>query len=142
MQNLQEAYFKLRKASEETNKRQKKVLEEKYHYKRDRVCLDQEMNKLLNVCRNMRPQSQENYPENTPYHQEDIKPDSLWEKKPRSPSQYQDRYDMNYSKKEALKQLPDSSSCPKSTCVVEYDNMELIDYIYGLCIDVETIPKY
>ncbi|MBW0548769.1 hypothetical protein O181_088484 [Austropuccinia psidii MF-1] len=57
MQTLLEAYFKLRKASEETNKRLKKVLEKKYHCKRDRECMDQEMNKLLNVCRNMRAQS-------------------------------------------------------------------------------------
>ncbi|MBW0523708.1 hypothetical protein O181_063423 [Austropuccinia psidii MF-1] len=142
MQNLQEAYFELRKGSEETNKRLKKVLEEKYHCKRDRECLDQEMNKLFNVCRNIRPQSQGNGLENTPYQQEDIKPDSLWENKPRSQSKYQDRYNMNYSEKEALSQLLESSSWPKFTGVVEYDNMELIDYIYGLLIDVKTIPKY
>ncbi|MBW0536854.1 hypothetical protein O181_076569 [Austropuccinia psidii MF-1] len=49
---------------------------------------------------------------------------------------------MNYSEKEALKQLPEASSCPKFSGIGEYDHMELIDYIYGICIYVPSIPDY
>ncbi|MBW0536466.1 hypothetical protein O181_076181 [Austropuccinia psidii MF-1] len=76
----------------------------------------------------MKPQP-EGYALENPYHQEDIKPDSLLVKKERSPSQYQDRDDMTYSEKEALKQLPETSSWPKSFGTGEYDHMEFIDYI-------------
>ncbi|MBW0468628.1 hypothetical protein O181_008343 [Austropuccinia psidii MF-1] len=90
----------------------------------------------------MEPQTQGNVSENTPYHQEDIKPDTLLEKKPRSPSQYQDGYKMNYLEKEALKQLPETSSWPKFFGIREYDHMELIDYIDRLFTDVPSIPDY
>ncbi|MBW0585187.1 hypothetical protein O181_124902 [Austropuccinia psidii MF-1] len=49
---------------------------------------------------------------------------------------------MSYSEKEALKQLPEASSCPKFCGTGEYDHMELIDYIDGLFIDVPSIPDY
>ncbi|MBW0575824.1 hypothetical protein O181_115539 [Austropuccinia psidii MF-1] len=49
---------------------------------------------------------------------------------------------MSYSEKEALKQLPDTSSWPKFSGTGEYDHMELIDYIDGLLIDVSSIPDY
>ncbi|MBW0526354.1 hypothetical protein O181_066069 [Austropuccinia psidii MF-1] len=49
---------------------------------------------------------------------------------------------MSYSEKESLKQLPEASSCPKFSGSGEYDNMELIDYIDGLSIDVQSIPDY
>ncbi|MBW0483688.1 hypothetical protein O181_023403 [Austropuccinia psidii MF-1] len=82
-----------------------------------------------------------NFPEghvlDTPYHQEDIKPDALLENKERSPSQYQDGYNMSYPEKEELKQLPEASRWPKSSGTGEYDHMELIDYI-----DVPIIPDY
>ncbi|MBW0474447.1 hypothetical protein O181_014162 [Austropuccinia psidii MF-1] len=63
-------------------------------------------------------------------------------KKARSPSQYQDGYNMSYSEKEALKQLPEASKWPKFSGTGEYDNMELIDYIDGLFMDVPSIPDY
>ncbi|MBW0476148.1 hypothetical protein O181_015863 [Austropuccinia psidii MF-1] len=110
--SLQEDYTKLSKDSEERKRRLNKFLEEQNHCKRDREYLDQDIDKLLNVCQNIKPQTQGNVLENA-YHQEEIKPDSLLENKPRSPSQYQDGYDMNYSEKEALKQLPEASSWPK-----------------------------
>ncbi|MBW0542985.1 hypothetical protein O181_082700 [Austropuccinia psidii MF-1] len=49
---------------------------------------------------------------------------------------------MSYSEKEALKQLPEASSCPKFSGTGEYDHMEPIEYIYGLFIDVPSIPDY
>ncbi|MBW0478732.1 hypothetical protein O181_018447 [Austropuccinia psidii MF-1] len=49
---------------------------------------------------------------------------------------------MTYSEKEALKQLPEASICPKFPGVGEYDHMEFIDYIDGLSIDVPGIPDY
>ncbi|MBW0567401.1 hypothetical protein O181_107116 [Austropuccinia psidii MF-1] len=64
-----------------------------------------------------------------PYHQDDIKPDSMLMNKERSPSQYQDGENMSYSEKEALKQLLEASSWPKSSGTVEYSHMEIIDYI-------------
>ncbi|MBW0489301.1 hypothetical protein O181_029016 [Austropuccinia psidii MF-1] len=48
VQTLQEGHAKLNKASEETNKSLNLVLEEKHHSKRDRDCLDQDINKLFN----------------------------------------------------------------------------------------------
>ncbi|MBW0579943.1 hypothetical protein O181_119658 [Austropuccinia psidii MF-1] len=49
---------------------------------------------------------------------------------------------MSYSKKESLKQLPEASSWPEFSGAGEYDLMELINYIYGLFIDVPSIPDY
>ncbi|MBW0467547.1 hypothetical protein O181_007262 [Austropuccinia psidii MF-1] len=47
---------------------------------------------------------------------------------------------MSYSDKEGLKQLPEASSWPKFSGTGQYDDIELIDYIYGLLIDVPSIP--
>ncbi|MBW0497490.1 hypothetical protein O181_037205 [Austropuccinia psidii MF-1] len=77
-----------------------------------------------------------------PYHQEDIKPDAMFRKKARSPSQYQYEDNMSYSKKEAFKQLPEASSWPKYSGTGEYDHMEPIGYIDGLFTDVPSIPDY
>ncbi|MBW0566379.1 hypothetical protein O181_106094 [Austropuccinia psidii MF-1] len=110
---IQESCAKLIKASEETKKILNQVFEEQYHCKRDRVGLDQEINKLVNVCQSIKPQPQGNGLDDT-YHQEDIKPDSLLENMPRSPTQYQDGYNMTYSEKAALKQIPEASIWPKS----------------------------
>ncbi|MBW0504795.1 hypothetical protein O181_044510 [Austropuccinia psidii MF-1] len=90
----------------------------------------------------MKPQTQGHVSGNTPYHQKDIKPDSLLEKKRRSQSQYQDGDNMTYSEKEALKQLPEASSWPNLYGIGEYDHMALIDYIDGLFTDVPRIPHY
>ncbi|MBW0492963.1 hypothetical protein O181_032678 [Austropuccinia psidii MF-1] len=90
----------------------------------------------------MKPQTQGHVSGNTPYHQEDIKPDALLEKKPRSQSQYQYGYKMTYSDTEALKQLTEASSWHKFSGIGEYDHMELIDYIDGLFTDVPSIPDY
>ncbi|MBW0512183.1 hypothetical protein O181_051898 [Austropuccinia psidii MF-1] len=79
---------------------------------------------------------------NNPYHQEDIKPDAFLEKKARSSTQYQDGENMSYSEKEALKKLPEASSWPKFSGTMEYDHMELIDYLDGLFIDLPRIPDY
>ncbi|MBW0474798.1 hypothetical protein O181_014513 [Austropuccinia psidii MF-1] len=38
--------------------------------------------------------------------------------------------------------LPEASIWPKFSGVGEYDHMELIGYIDGLCIDVPSIPDY
>ncbi|MBW0551298.1 hypothetical protein O181_091013 [Austropuccinia psidii MF-1] len=89
----------------------------------------------------MKLQPQGHVMDNT-YHQEDIKPDAFLENKERSSSQYQDRENMSYFKKEALKQLPEASSWPKLSEIGEYDHMELIDYIDRLFIDVPSIPDY
>ncbi|MBW0494303.1 hypothetical protein O181_034018 [Austropuccinia psidii MF-1] len=50
---LQEGHSPLSKASEETNKRLNLVFEAQHHRKRDRACLDQDMNKLFNVYHNI-----------------------------------------------------------------------------------------
>ncbi|MBW0549589.1 hypothetical protein O181_089304 [Austropuccinia psidii MF-1] len=139
VKTLQEGHAHLRKASEETNKRLNIVFEEKHHSKRDRDCLDQDMNKLFNVYHNMKPQPQ-GHVMDSPYHKDDIKPDSMLMNKARSPSQYQDGDNMSSSEKEALKKLPETSSWPKFSGTGEYDHMELIDYIDGLFIDVTSIP--
>ncbi|MBW0557533.1 hypothetical protein O181_097248 [Austropuccinia psidii MF-1] len=136
---LQEA--KLSKVSEERKRRLNQVLEEQNNCKRDKEYPDQDIEKLFNVCQNIKPQTHGNVLDNT-YHQEDIKPDYLLENKPRSPSQYQDGYSMTYSEQEALKQLPEASSWPKFSVVGEYDHMELNEYIDGLLIDVPSIPDY
>ncbi|MBW0566382.1 hypothetical protein O181_106097 [Austropuccinia psidii MF-1] len=139
IKNLQEGHPQLSKASEETNKRLNLVFEEQHHSKRDRECLDQDINKLRNVYHNFNPQGK--VMEN-PYQPDDIKPDSMLMNKARSPSQYQDGDGMSYSEKEALKQLPEASSWPKFSGTGEYDHMELIDYIDGLFIDVPSIADY
>ncbi|MBW0465387.1 hypothetical protein O181_005102 [Austropuccinia psidii MF-1] len=87
----------------------------------------------------MKPQSQ-GHVLDTPYHQEDIKPDALLENKARYPYQYQDGDNMSYSEKEAFKQLSESSSWPKFSGTGEYDHIKFIDYIYELFIDVPSIP--
>ncbi|MBW0551804.1 hypothetical protein O181_091519 [Austropuccinia psidii MF-1] len=141
VKNLQEEHAKLSKASEETNKRLNLVFEQKHHSKSERVCLDKDINKLLNVYHNMEPQQQGHVMDN-PYHQDEIKPDAMFMNKARSPSQYQDGDNMSYSEKESLKQLPQASSWPKLSGTGEYDSMELIHYIDGLFIDVLRIPDY
>ncbi|MBW0542591.1 hypothetical protein O181_082306 [Austropuccinia psidii MF-1] len=138
VKTCQEGNAQLRKASEETNKRLNQVFEEQHHCKRDRDSLDQDLNKLFNVYQNMKPHPQGHVFDN-PYHQ-DIKPDALLKNKARSPSQYQDGDNMSYSEKEALKQLSEASSWHTFSGTGEYDHMELIDYIYGLFIDVPSIP--
>ncbi|MBW0515059.1 hypothetical protein O181_054774 [Austropuccinia psidii MF-1] len=62
--------------------------------------------------------------------------------KERSPSKYQNGDNMSYSENEAFKKLPEASSWPKFSGTGEYSHMELIDYIYGLFIDVPSIPDY
>ncbi|MBW0476869.1 hypothetical protein O181_016584 [Austropuccinia psidii MF-1] len=112
VKNLQEGHAKLRKASEETNKRLNLVFEEQHHSKRHRDCLDQDINKLFNVYHNMKPQPQ-GYVMHNPYQPDDIKPDAMLMNESRSPSQYRDGDGMSYLEKEALKQLPEASSWPK-----------------------------
>ncbi|MBW0522242.1 hypothetical protein O181_061957 [Austropuccinia psidii MF-1] len=141
VKTLQEGHAQLSKASEETNKRLNLVFEEKHHRKRDRYCLDQDINKLFDVYHNMMPQPQGHVIDN-PYHQEEIKQDGMLVNKARYPSKYQDRDNMSYSEKEALKQLPEASSWPKFSGTGEYDHMELNEYIDGLFIDVPSIPDY
>ncbi|MBW0545319.1 hypothetical protein O181_085034 [Austropuccinia psidii MF-1] len=83
---LQEDYTESYKASEDTKRRLNQVLEGQNHCKRDREYLDQDMEKLFNYCQKIKPQTQGHVSGNTQYHQEDIKPDALLEKKPRSQS--------------------------------------------------------
>ncbi|MBW0503430.1 hypothetical protein O181_043145 [Austropuccinia psidii MF-1] len=109
VKNLQEGHAQWSKASEETPKRLNLVFEEQNHRKRDRDCLDQDINKLFNVYHNMKPQPQ-GHVINNPYHQEDIKPAAMLLNKARSPSQYQDGDNMSYSEKEGLKHLAGASS--------------------------------
>ncbi|MBW0553559.1 hypothetical protein O181_093274 [Austropuccinia psidii MF-1] len=139
---LQEDYTELYKASEDTKRRLNQVLEEQNNCKRDREYLDQDIDKLFNYCQKMKLQTQGHVSGNTPYHPEDIKPDDLLEKKPRSLSQYQDGDKMTYSEKEALKQLSEASSWPKLSGIGEYDHMEINYYIDGLFTDVPSIPDY
>ncbi|MBW0470208.1 hypothetical protein O181_009923 [Austropuccinia psidii MF-1] len=136
---LQEGHSKLSKACEETNKRLNLVFEEQHYSKRDRDCLDQDINKLSNVYHSLKFQPQGNLMDN-PYHQDEIKPDAMFMNKARSPSKYQDGDNMSYSEKEALRQLPEASSWSKFFGTGEYDHMDLIDYIDGLLIDVPCIP--
>ncbi|MBW0498619.1 hypothetical protein O181_038334 [Austropuccinia psidii MF-1] len=89
----------------------------------------------------MKPQPQ-GHDFDDPYHQEDIKPDALLGNNTRSPFQYRDGDNMSYSDKEAFEQLPEASSWPKFSGTGEYDHMELIYYIYGLFINVPSIPDY
>ncbi|MBW0590759.1 hypothetical protein O181_130474, partial [Austropuccinia psidii MF-1] len=141
VKTLQEGYAQLSKASEETNKRLNQVFEEQHHSRRDRDCLDQDINKLFNVYHNLKPQPQGKVMDN-PYQPEDIKTDAMLMNKAISPSKYQDGDGMSYSEKEALKQLPEASNWPKFSGSGEYDHMELMDYISGLFIDVPSIPDY
>ncbi|MBW0577352.1 hypothetical protein O181_117067 [Austropuccinia psidii MF-1] len=141
VKTLQEGNAQLRKASEETNKRLNIVFAEQHHSRRDRDCLDQDINFFFNVCHNIKPQPQGHVKDN-PYHLDDIKPDSMLVNKAGSPSQYQDGDNMFYSEKEALKQLPEASSWPKFSGTGEYDHMELMEYIDGLFVDVTSIPDY
>ncbi|MBW0545032.1 hypothetical protein O181_084747 [Austropuccinia psidii MF-1] len=137
----QEGLSQLSKASEETNKRLNQVFEEQDHSKRDRDCLDQDINKLFNFYHVMKPQPQGHVMDN-PYPQKDIKQDAVLENKARSLSQYQDGEKMCYSEKEELKQLPEASSWPKFSGTGVYDHMELIHHIEGLFIDVPSISDY
>ncbi|MBW0492760.1 hypothetical protein O181_032475 [Austropuccinia psidii MF-1] len=141
VKNLQEENAQLSKASEETNKTLDVVFEEQHHSKRDRNCLDEDINKLFNVYHNMKPQPQGHVMDNT-YHQDDIKTDAMLMNKAVSPSQYQDGDDMSYSEKEALKQLPEALNWPKLSGTGEYGHIELLVYIVGLFIDVPSIPDY
>ncbi|MBW0488203.1 hypothetical protein O181_027918 [Austropuccinia psidii MF-1] len=93
---IQESCAQLSKASEETNKELNEVFEEQHPCKRDRDCLDEDLNKLLNVYQNINPQPESHGLEN-PYHQEDIKPAALLVNKEGSPSKYQDGINMSYS---------------------------------------------
>ncbi|MBW0465931.1 hypothetical protein O181_005646 [Austropuccinia psidii MF-1] len=137
----QEGHAQFIKASEETNKRLNQVFEEQHHRKRDRNFLDQDIKKSFNVYHNRKSQPQGHVMDNQ-YHQEDIKPYVISVNKTRYPSQYQDGDNMPYSEKEALKQLPEASSWSKLSGTGEYVHVELIDYIYGLFIDVPSIPAY
>ncbi|MBW0484368.1 hypothetical protein O181_024083 [Austropuccinia psidii MF-1] len=89
VKTLQERHAQLSKASEETNKKLNQVFDKRHHCKANRDCLDQDLIKFLNVYQNMKPQPQ-GHVLNNPYHQEDIKPDTLLENRERSPSQYKD----------------------------------------------------
>ncbi|MBW0517043.1 hypothetical protein O181_056758 [Austropuccinia psidii MF-1] len=141
VKTLQEGHAQLSKASKETNKRLNLVFEEQHPSKRDRDCLDQDINKLFNVYHNMKPKPQGHVMDN-PYQPDEIKLDAMLMNKERSPSQYQDGDGMSYSDKEALKQLPEASSWPKFSATAEYYHMELIYSIYGLFINVPSIPDY
>ncbi|MBW0508150.1 hypothetical protein O181_047865 [Austropuccinia psidii MF-1] len=82
VKTLQEGHAQLRKASEETKKGLNKVFEEQNQRKRDRDCLDQDINKLINFYHNMKPQPKGHVMDD-PYHQEEIKTDSFLKNKPR-----------------------------------------------------------
>ncbi|MBW0574590.1 hypothetical protein O181_114305 [Austropuccinia psidii MF-1] len=73
---IQEGCSQSSQKCEENNKRLSKVFEEQHHCKRDRECLDQEINKMFNFYQSMKPQP-EGHALEDPYHQEDIKPISL-----------------------------------------------------------------
>ncbi|MBW0548214.1 hypothetical protein O181_087929 [Austropuccinia psidii MF-1] len=95
VETLQEGHAQLSKASEETNKRLNLVFEEQHHSKRDRDCLDQDINKLFNVYHNLKPQPQGHFMDNQS-HQDDIKPDAMLMNKARSPSKYQNGDNMSF----------------------------------------------
>ncbi|MBW0572186.1 hypothetical protein O181_111901 [Austropuccinia psidii MF-1] len=86
VKTLQEGHAQLSKASEEANKRLNLVFEEQHHRKRDRGCLDLDINKLFNVYHNMKPQPQGHVMDN-PYQPDEIKPDAMLMNKAISPSQ-------------------------------------------------------
>ncbi|MBW0566395.1 hypothetical protein O181_106110 [Austropuccinia psidii MF-1] len=83
VKNLQEGHAQLRKASEEAKKRLNLVMEAQHHRKRDRDCLDQEINKLFDIYHSMKPQPQ-GHVMDSPYHQDYIKPDAMLMNKARS----------------------------------------------------------
>ncbi|MBW0549694.1 hypothetical protein O181_089409, partial [Austropuccinia psidii MF-1] len=83
VKTLQEGNAQLSKASEETNKRLNIVFEEQHQSRRDRDCLDQDINKFFNVYHNMKPKPQGHLMEN-PYHPDEIKPDAMLVSKSRS----------------------------------------------------------
>ncbi|MBW0470716.1 hypothetical protein O181_010431 [Austropuccinia psidii MF-1] len=56
VKNLQEGHGQLSKASEETKTRLNLVFVKKHHRKRNRDCLDKDINKLFNVYHSMNPQ--------------------------------------------------------------------------------------
>ncbi|MBW0566105.1 hypothetical protein O181_105820 [Austropuccinia psidii MF-1] len=141
VKTLQEGHAPMSKASEETNKKMNLVFEEQHHSRRDRDCLDQDINKLFNVYHNLKAPPQGQVMDN-PYQPDDIKQDAMLMNKARYPSKYQDGDVMSYSEKEALKQLPEASSWPKFSGTGECDHMELIYHIDGLFIDVPSIPDY
>ncbi|MBW0477396.1 hypothetical protein O181_017111 [Austropuccinia psidii MF-1] len=93
---LQEGNSQLSKASEETNERLNQVFEEQHHCKREIYCHNKDLTKLFNVYQSMTHQPQGHVLDN-PYHQEDIKSDSLLVNKERYSSQYQDEDNMSYS---------------------------------------------
>ncbi|MBW0525313.1 hypothetical protein O181_065028 [Austropuccinia psidii MF-1] len=66
IRNLQEGHAQLSKASEQANKRLNLVFEEQHHSRRNRDCLDQDINKSFNVYNNLKPQPQGQVMEN-PY---------------------------------------------------------------------------
>ncbi|MBW0492796.1 hypothetical protein O181_032511 [Austropuccinia psidii MF-1] len=141
VKTFQEGHSQLSKASEETKKILNLVFKEQHQSKMERDCMDQDINKLLNVYHRLKLQPQGQVMDN-PYHQEEIKPDALLVNKARSPSQYQEGNNISYSEKEALKKLPEASSWPNFSGRGEYDHMDLIDYIDGLFIDVPRKPDY
>ncbi|MBW0559270.1 hypothetical protein O181_098985 [Austropuccinia psidii MF-1] len=94
VKNLQEGHAQLSKVSEETNKILNLVFEEQKHIKRDRDCLNQDLKQIFNVYHNMKPQPQGHVMDN-PYHQDEIKPDSMLINKARSPLQYQNEDNMS-----------------------------------------------
>ncbi|MBW0566372.1 hypothetical protein O181_106087 [Austropuccinia psidii MF-1] len=141
VKTLQEGHAQLSKASEETNKILNIVFEEQHHSRRDRDFLDQDINELFGVYHNMKPQPKGHVMDN-PYHPDDVQPDSMLVNRERSPSKYQDGDNMSHSEKEDLKQLPEASSWPKFSGTGEYDHIELRDDIYGLFIDLPSIPDY
>ncbi|MBW0560680.1 hypothetical protein O181_100395 [Austropuccinia psidii MF-1] len=102
--------------------------------------MDKDTDKLFNVCQNIKPQTQWHVSGNTPYLQEDIKPNARLDNKQRTPSKYQYGNRITYLEKEELKQPPEATSCFKFSGVGEYDHMELMDYIDGLSIDVQRQP--
>ncbi|MBW0544614.1 hypothetical protein O181_084329 [Austropuccinia psidii MF-1] len=141
VKSLHEGHAQLCTASEETNKRLNIVFEEQHHSRRDRDCLDQDINKFFNVYHNIKPQPQGHVKDNQS-NPDEIKPHFMLVNKARSPSQYQDGDSMPYTEKKALKKIPEASSWPKFSGTGEYDHMELIDYIDGPFINVPSIPDY
>ncbi|MBW0548724.1 hypothetical protein O181_088439, partial [Austropuccinia psidii MF-1] len=89
VKTLQEGHAQLSKSSQETNKRLNIVFGEQHHRRRDRDCLDQDINKLFSSYHNMKPQPQGHVVDN-PYFPDEIKPDAILVNKARSESQFQE----------------------------------------------------
>ncbi|MBW0497151.1 hypothetical protein O181_036866 [Austropuccinia psidii MF-1] len=85
IKTLQEGHSQLRKSYEETNKILNLVFEEQRHSKRDRDCLDQDINKFFNVYHKLKPQPHGQVMD-TPYQPDDLKPDAMFMNKAISPS--------------------------------------------------------